>query len=366
MKVSVVTCFESNEERSHFVCDALKSRGYKIQAITSDFSHMRKSKRNTIPEGFEAIKTRPYRKNLSLGRILSHQSFAKDCFKKIEGYDPDLIWLMAPANSLIKEAKAYKKKHPEKKLIIDIIDMWPESLPLSLNKNIFPLNLWRDLRRNNIDCCDRLVSECDLYKDILKDEYKGKIDTLRWARDGGPIRTALDADEDKLVLCYIGSINHIIDADKIASIISKIAMPVYLHVIGEGESTDDFLKTLSNVCQVEYHGAIRDEERKQKIFSMCHAGINVYKEGLYIGLTVKCIDYFQHGLPIINTIKGDTWNFVEDYDAGINVSKDTVVDAKKLIEMRKHNDPIYELFDENLTKKVFTKKCLNIVDEVMQ
>ena len=34
--------------------------------------------------------------------------------------------------------------------------------------------------------------------------------------------------------------------------------------------------------------------------AQCHAGINIYREGLYIGLTVKCIDYFEHGMPIVN------------------------------------------------------------------
>lgn len=366
MRVSVVTCFESNEERSLFVCEALEKRGYQVEAITSDFSHIRKSKRDRIPTKFTAIRTRPYLKNLSISRMLSHKIFAKDAFEAVERFDPDLIWLMAPANSLIYEARKYKQNHPEKKLIIDIIDMWPESLPLPIRKDLFPLNLWRDVRSRNIGCCDILVSECDLYKEILKEEYKGRIETIRWARNAEAIKTRLQAPDETLSLCYLGSINNIIDTQKIKNIIQKIEMPVLLHVIGEGESKDSFLAAMKEVCTVEYHGAIRDEERKKQIFEKCHSGINIYKDGLYIGLTVKCIDYFEHGLPIINNIKGDTWSFVEKYDAGVNVSEHTRIDGRKLIELRKNNYRIYDLYNENLTKEVFADKCLKVIDEVLK
>ena len=122
---------------------------------------------------------------------------------------------------------------------------------------------------------------------------------------------------------------------------------------------------MEKVCELKYYGPVREESKKAEIFAKCHAGINIYKDGLYIGLTVKCIDYFEHGLPIINNIKGDTWKLVEEYSAGINVDGNRI-DAQKLIEMRKNNQNIYKLFDDNFTKKVFTEKCLKVIDEVLQ
>lgn len=366
MKALIATCFESNEERASFVYDACIKKGLDAVLLTSDFSHMRKTKRESIPEHFNALHARPYHKNLSVKRMHSHYRFAKDLFVRIEEEDPDLIWLMAPANSLIKEAETYKKKHPEKKLIIDIIDMWPESLPMDISKDVFPLNLWRNIRRKHIGCADLLVSECDLYQNILSKEYKGRIKTIRWARKGKSIETPCKADDDPFVLVYIGSINNIIDTERIAKLISSINKPVVLHVIGEGENTSSFIKQLGEVCEVIYHGPIRDEEKKKAIFELCHSGINIYKEGLYIGLTVKCIDYFQHGLPIINNIKGDTSDLVERYQAGINVDENNSIDEEKLIQMRKNNQNIYALFDENLSYAVFEKECMDLIEEVMQ
>jgi hypothetical protein len=365
-KAIIATCFESNEERAGFVYEACKDRGFDVEILTSDFSHIRKKKREQVPDRFRSIETLPYQKNLSLKRMRSHRLFAKDLFQQITREDPDLIWLMAPANSLILEAKQYKKAHPSVKLIIDIIDMWPESLPLSISKDVFPLNLWKNIRSKNLNCADLVVSECDFYQETLKKEYKGRMETIRWARKANAVKIEPDLPEGKLSLCYIGSINNIIDPEKIADVVSKINMPVILHVIGEGENTERFLKTLEPVCEVLYHGAIREETKKAEIFSKCHAGINIYRDGLYIGLTVKCIDYLQHGLPILNNIKGDTWALVEEYKAGFNIEDGTVINANELIRIRINDQNIYDLFERNFTEAVFLEKCRKVIDEVMK
>ena len=56
----------------------------------------------------------------------------------------------------------------------------------------------------------------------------------------------------------------------------------------------------------------------QEIFDQCWFGINVLREDLAIGITMKSISYFRGGLPIINTVQGDTSRFVEECNIGIN------------------------------------------------
>ena len=366
MRVIILTCYESNEERVSFVYDACKSRKYNVNVITTDFSHIKKEKRNNVPKKYITINTNSYSKNLSIQRMASHAKFAKDAFAMAEQYTPDLIWLMAPANSLIKEAKKYKKKYPMTKLIIDIIDMWPESLPIRINKKIFPFNIWKNIRKNNINCADYLVTECDFYQDILKNEYHGNIQTIRWSRNSTAKKNRQLVNKDTLSLCYIGSINNIIDTYRIKDLINNIDAPITLHVIGEGENRYNFINELRRVCEVIYHGPIRDEKLKAEIFNKCHAGINIYRNNLYIGLTVKCLDYFEHGLPIINNIKGDTWNMVDKYKVGVNVTDDSKIESNTLINMRKNNKHIYDFYSENFTKEVFTKNCLHVIDEVIK
>ena len=217
---------------------------------------------------------------------------------------------------------------------------------------------------NATDCADYLVSECDLYQDILNKEYNKDITTIYWCRDSKAQRINKKLDDNKLELVYIGSINNIIDIDEICRIIKNIDKDVVVHVIGDGESKDEFLLRLRKICEVIYHGVITEEETKENIFCKCHAGINIYKKGLYIGLTVKCIDYFEHGLPIINNIVSDTWKLVDAYNVGFNVEENSELNVQDIIEMAKDNQHIYKLFDDFFSKKVFIKKCNDIIDEV--
>ena len=69
MKITIVTCFESNEERVNFIYDACKARNYEVKAYSSDFSHIHKQVRTKAPDGITLIKTKSYKKNLSFGRI---------------------------------------------------------------------------------------------------------------------------------------------------------------------------------------------------------------------------------------------------------------------------------------------------------
>lgn len=366
MKVIIATCYESNEERVSYVYEACKTRKYNVKVITTDFSHIKKAYRTNIPKDYTAINTKSYNKNLSVSRLLSHKKFAKDAFKIIENEVPDLIWLMAPANSLIKEAKKYKEKYPLVRIVIDIIDMWPESLPINISKNIFPFSVWKNIRRNSIKCADALVTECDFYQEILSKEYDKDITTIHWARDDEAIDSKATLPSDKLVLCYIGSINNLVSASKITNIINTCTMPVVLHIIGEGENRNNFVNMNRRVCEVIYHGAIREKRAKDEIFSMCHAGLNIYKNNLYIGLTVKSIDYFQHGLPIINNIKGDTWSLIEKNNVGFNIDDDSILNGEDVIKMRKNNKKIIDLYNNTFTKKVFIDKCLQVIDGVIK
>lgn len=360
MKAVVLTCYESNEERMKLVIKSLELEGFEVVSYTSNFSHIRKEYRNNIPEGMVALNALSYKKNLSISRLYSHNRFAKDIFKRVRGDKPDLLYVIAPANSLVKEAYSYKKETGVK-LIIDIIDMWPESLPVSSKvKSLLPFKLWRSYRSKYISCADKLITECNLYHEILKDEYEGEISTLYWARNQKAVRYKLDLP-DSLSLLYIGSINNIINVDLIVKLIENYGKKVTVHIIGDGENKAEMIDKLNWVCEVIYHGPVYDTEKKKEFFSKCHAGLNLYKNGLYIGLTVKSIDYFNFGLPVINNIIGDTSDFVNKYNVGINVDEKSILDFDILKKMRMDNENIYELYEDNFESSVFIDKLRDIV-----
>lgn len=365
MRAIVLTCFESNEEPALLAEKSLKNLGFEVKVLTTNFSHIRKTFRTSYPDGFWPIETLPYKKNISFGRLRSHAKFAKDAYDTIEKYNPDLLYVLAPAHSLIKQTAIYKDKHPNVKVILHIIDMWPESLPLGTIKNLLPFKLWKNIRTNNINCADYLISECDLYKEILSKEYQGEIQTIHWARDTKASVYPLNLPEDKLSLIYIGSINNIIDIDEIKRLVETANKDVVLHIVGDGENKKEMFDKLSEVCDVVYHGKVYDYKEKEEIFSCCHAGLNIYKPNLYIGLTVKSIDYFNFGLPVINNIKGDTYKFVEEFKVGINVDCNSKLNYEELKNLRMNNSNIINLYNREFVSDVFVNKCETIIKKVI-
>jgi len=363
MKSVIVTCFQSNEERVSFIAQAFKQKGYETRLFTTDFLHKTKKQRSITPNGFEIIPTIKYKKNISFLRLWSHYRFSNKAFLLIEEYKPDIIWIEAPCNSLIKKANQYKKKYPNVKIIIDMIDMWPESLPVK-NKNLLPLKLWKSIRTNNINCADIVVSECNLYIKTLSKEYKKDIKVLYWSKQLEIENTKLNLPKDKLALCYIGSINNIIDIDFICNLVQNADCKCELHVIGTGEKKDELIAKAEMICDVFDYGETYDKQEKMQIAAKCHAGLNVYKEGLYIGLTVKSLDYMQLGLPLINSINGDTNELVTKYDIGINVDRNSKLVLSDLVALRKKYNRIQQVFIENFSKDVFVNKCEDIIEEV--
>ena len=211
-----------------------------------------------------------------------------------------------------------------------------------------PLAAWRNLRDRNLGAADMIFTECSLYrKELSLDPEKSR--TLYWfkreaagvspdqpgtaakgfpngkADAGVTDTTSLMETRKPLHIAYMGAVNHIIDIDGIVRILQAVMAqrPVYLHVIGEGDGKQDFLRAL---CQAGIpftdYGAVYDEQKKAAILSGCRFGLNVMKKSVHVGLTMKSIDYLSFGLPLINTIGGDTWDIIEKYGIGVNVDPD--------------------------------------------
>ena len=149
-------------------------------------------------------------------------------------------------------------------------------------------------------------------------------------------------------------------------LIENYGKQVTMHIIGDGENKEEMVDKLNKVCEVIYHGPVYDIEKKKEIFSKCHAGLNLYKNDLYIGLTVKSIDYFNFGLPVINNIIGDTSEFVRKYNVGINVDEESILDFDVLKKMRVDNENIYRLYESNFMSNVFIDRLREIVSGLIK
>mgnify|MGYP002226160004 FL=1 len=141
---------------------------------------------------------------------------------------------------------------------------------------------------------------------------------------------------ETLHICYLGSINNIISIDMIVRFLKTLQnyRPIVVDIIGKGETKDDFIRKLkAQGIETIYHGALFGED-KWKIMNQCHFGINMMINTVRVGLTMKSVDYFEAGLPILNNIKGDTWTYVDNFNLGFNVDEKNIEDvARKLAKL---------------------------------
>ncbi|EMF0498977.1 glycosyltransferase [Enterococcus faecium] len=371
-KAVIVTPFDnySYNVRIKFVEEYLQKIGYNVKILSSDFDHRNKEKYQNNRKGLELLKVPEYRRNLSLSRIQSHRIFARKSVKRALQLQPDLLYVSGPPNFLFKYFATNKSSFKGTKLIFELGDMWPETMPINGKKKTlfkFPMKIWASLRDEYIAKADFTIFECDLFKELVNTNIKEiKGGTIYLCKDGTTMELPKEQISNECIeLVYVGSINNIIDVDLIVEISKKIAVKkkTIVHIIGDGEQRQDLISELSGKnIEVNYHGIVYDEVEKSKIYSRCSFAFNIMKETVCVGLTMKSIDYFEAGLPLINNISGDTHDLVVNNRCGYNVDRknlDTVVEkicAVSMDEVRNMKKSSRDMYDKYFSKTAFEKQ----------
>lgn len=334
MNVVIITCFQPYEARVDSIAEFFIKKNDIVTVIASDFMHISKKYRYDKKDNYIHIKTIPYFSNFSIKRIISHVMFSIKACNFAGKLKPDLIYAVLPPNSLAYMLTRSRNVSERTKIVFDIMDLWPETIPLKIKKDIFPLKIWRNLRDGSLELSDYVITECNLFQDIIKNRgYHLRSKTVYLTKKEPDIIINPKLPNDELHFCYLGSINNIIDIDLIGDILSEVKKnkKVVIHIIGEGENLYKFIGDLNQKkIEVVYHGIIYSNEQKQAIFDKCHFGLNIMKKSVCVGLTMKSIDYFSAGLPIINNIGYDTEKFVSVYNNGYNIDS---LNYKSIIEL---------------------------------
>lgn len=367
MKVAIVCAFDTYFDRVKLLKKYYQGRGLDVIVITSNFSH-RKKEYYVNSEADIIVKVKSYQKNLSFSRLFSHYEFSIKSEKEIEKVKPDYIHALIPCNSLVRELVKYKKRNSVK-LIFDIIDLWPETIPVSFFKQVPPFKIWKNMRDKYLDEGDIVFTECNLFQEILHKVYDPKYVTLYWSKMEKPIKSKYKKT-DGFKFCYLGSINNIIDIKliiKFLAICNK-QKKTTLHIIGNGEAKKLFVSQAISVgVQVIDHKEVYSQQEKQLIFDQCDYGFNVMKQNVVVGLTMKSLDYMCGGLPILNTIQGDTKQICNNQNIGFNINYDNLEHIVSLL----HNEQEYQLLEKrNTIKKLYlstftSEVFFSVLDEAL-
>lgn len=84
------------------------------------------------------------------------------------------------------------------------------------------------------------------------------------------------------------------------------------------------------------------------------------KNTVVVGLTMKSMDYFEAGLPIINNIHGDTWDIIANNKLGFNSDNlSSIIDYD--ISLRKN---VRNYFEDNFSVDAFERNIDNTLKAV--
>ena len=351
----IISCFDWYKNRLEPIREILEKE-YNVTILLSDYDHIRKITQTERYSVCTYLHVPPYHKNISIGRIWSHFCFGQAVKRQLRRLQVDLIYLVLPPNYTAYHCMYYKYAHPLVKYYVDLIDLWPESLPIDGFQETFLAKFWAGFRNSSIKIADHVFIECDLYRrkveNIIKDSKR--ITSLYLFKEQSQdeydlvlrkIEESKEKEENYISIAYLGSINNIIDIDsirKIIRILIKKRYTVEIRIIGNGESLEEFLHKLkAEGADVNYCGEIYNEVKKIELLCGCDYALNIMKYSVNVGLTIKSIDYLSMGIPILNNIHGDTWDFVEKEGIGINIDED------------------YQLLEEKMSRKIDRRKVLN-------
>ena len=371
-KAICISCSDHYDHRLYIATHCLRARGYDVSYITSDFDHTTKAKFTCKVENCIQLPARPYQRNFSLSRILSHRGFARDVFRYLESLpeQPDVLVVLLPPNFLTYYSAKYKKRHPNVKLIFEIFDMWPETFPGKLKKLLLPVFwAWAGVRDRSLAKADFIVTECELFRQNLglSDEKSQTV-----FQSAPPLEIPVppaSLSSDKIELCYLGAINNIISIPDIAGLLKQLTSqkPVVLHIIGKGEREEEFVEAAKATgAEVIFYGAVYDDRQKLDIMNRCHFGLNIMKPSVCVGLTMKSVDYFRFQLPIINNIPADTQCLVEKEGIGLQLTPDC---TQRLLAMTNQEclamrQQVAKVFAEKFERSVIAQQYDEILDRI--
>ena len=302
---------------------------YETSIISSNFDHRTKNEYKNDKSNLTLIEVPKYSRNISFKRIYSHYSFAKSCINFAKEYKPNIIYISGPPNFLFYYFSKFKKRNDHVKIIYEIGDMWPETMPINkkIKTVLFPFFfVWSSLRNYSFKYADGIIYECKLFEKQMK-KYQGSSNSqiiYLCKTDNSSKDINIDIRyQNTLGFCYIGSINNIVDIDTIIKILCgvKEKNSIFFHIIGIGEKTQLMLqKCKSNGIPYKYYGAIYDDSDKLEIINNSQFAFNTMKKTVVVGATMKSLEYFYWGQIVLNNIPYDTNELINEYEAGFNIN----------------------------------------------
>ncbi len=300
---------------------AFARAGHDVTLWTSDFSHSRKAKRVFVreveaPFCMRMVAARPYTRNIGFARILSHRSFARNWRVAVEGETaPDVLVASMPPLALGSEVCAYAARHACTRLVVDVQDAWPETF-----ERVAPRWMLGPLRSTarRIYCGAHAVSGvAGRYIELAK-SYGAAVPTaifpLAIEMSSVPPPPSDRNEQSPLRLVYAGNMGASYD---LATVVDGVKGMdgVELDLAGSGPCETELRSRAAGCSRIRFHGYLGEDELREFLAQGDAALVPMF-DASCVGVPGKLADYAAAGLPVLNTLHGETERLLASCQAG--------------------------------------------------
>ena len=327
----------TNERGASFV-RAFKKCGYNVTHVSTDFDHAQKAYVDLpLEEVVDGVKVKrlhvlAYTKNLSIKRILSHLQFAFKLLRVLNSLveKPNYVYCVTPTSTSAYVAGKYCKKHGIK-FIIDLIDLWPDSLlPLYSSRMItIATSPWSYITHKAYEMADFICGESVKYANhahqfnpdvpwfpIYLGVNKEKVNRLI-----AESNVKVVDKKAPLRLCYGGDLGNSYGFDAILKALNYIqqkGIQYEMYFVGGGDRQEYIQNySIEHNLNVLITGKIPYCDYL-KYLNSCDIGFNAFGPNTKVVHSYKFNDYIATGNLVLSNLKGETAEMIDKYKIGLN------------------------------------------------
>ena len=350
----------------------LENDGYNVKYITTNFEHQRKKWIKANLNGYVTLNSFiSYKNNISIGRLLNHFcvsiSFITYLIKSKE--KPNLIIVSYPTMLLSLVAVLYGCIN-KVKVFVDVRDKWPDIF--EINFFISPFLIFHKLIKYFVfkySSFTLAVSPKYLSWATIKSK---NIDFIPLSKPYiKPLVRVLDVTKE-VNFIFSGSLGDTYNLDLIFKLSENLTNKKIKHkvfICGDGPKMSSLKLMVIKYPNVILLGWLNNSDLQTQLDN-AHFGLMFYNHNSPQGWPNKLIEYMSNGLPIINSLNGESSDLIESSELGININSMSINQTTDLIiEMiespEKYNrisDNNYSLFLKDFTEKKAYNKLKNLIN----
>lgn len=332
MRIWIVNPFDNlpiegnRPQRYWLMARAFAGAGHDVTLWTSAFSHSRKQRRDVGGRGTDftedsfrvvLVPTLPYRSNIGPMRLLSHWLLARAWKRRVaEEPVPDLVVASSPPLCLCAAVRRYCRAH-DVPFIVDVMDAWPETFERVMPRAL--LTPLRHMARRNYREAAAISTVAERYVELVR-RY-GAHAPVRLFYHGIELNPSgvRQAGKDEPISChlvYAGNMGTSYDLKTVISAAREL-QDVTLDLAGSGPCERGLRDLAASCPRIRFHGYLGEVEL-QALLSDADIGVVPMFPESCVGVPYKLADYAAAGLPILNSLTGETARLLAETGAGVS------------------------------------------------